>query len=143
MITVRAKLELGRTTKGKRTIRLVDGSNPPPSTSKPRVPRISKLVALALTFDRMLREGQVHDLSELARLARVSQPRMSQILNLSLLAPDLIETLLHLPATQKGKERVHERMLRPVVAEADWSAQRMVWAKLHHWQKCLPPTRKN
>lgn len=124
MISVRAKLELGRAARGKRTIRLVDGSSSPTPPPKPRIPRISKLVALALVFDRMLREGQIQDLSELARLAHVSQPRMTQILNLTLLAPDLIETLLHLPATEQGKEKIHERMLRKVVAETNWSAQR-------------------
>lgn len=130
MITVRAKLELGRAAKGKRTIRLVDGSAPPLPPPKPRIPRISKLVALAVVFDRMLREGKVHDVSELARLAHVSQPRMTQILNLSLLAPDLIETLLHLPPTERGKQKVHERMLRALVAEASWAAQRSKYLQL-------------
>lgn len=130
MITVRAKLELGRAAKGKRTVRLVHGSTPPPPPPKPRIPRISKLVALALVFDRMLREGKVHDLSKLARLARVSQPRMTQILSLSLLAPDLIETLLHLPPTEQGMEKVHERLLRPVVTEASWASQRSKYFQL-------------
>ncbi|MBX3356605.1 MAG: hypothetical protein KF724_12985 [Phycisphaeraceae bacterium] len=48
-----------------------------------RVPRIARLMALAIKFDRMLRTGEVKTISELARRHHVSQPRMTQILNLT------------------------------------------------------------
>jgi hypothetical protein len=54
-----------------------------------RVPRISKLMALAIRFDCLLREGTISGHSDLARLAKVTQPRMTQIMSLLHLAPDI------------------------------------------------------
>ena len=61
-----------------------------------RIPRIAKIMALAIRCDQLLRSGAIPDASALARLAKVSQPRMTQILNLTLLAPDIQERLLFL-----------------------------------------------
>ncbi len=92
-----------------------------------RVPRISRLMALAIHFERLLREEQVRDQSELARLAHVTQPRMTQIMNLNLLAPDIQEELLFLPASERGRESVHERLVRPLTDVHDWLTQRRRW----------------
>ena len=54
-------------------------------------------MAVAIRLERMLRSGEVADLTELARLGHVTQPRMSQIMILTLLAPDIQEELLFLP----------------------------------------------
>lgn len=54
-----------------------------------RVPRVAKLMALAIRFQGFLNEGAVEDYAELARLAHVSRARISQIMNLLLLAPDI------------------------------------------------------
>ena len=91
------------------------------------------MMALAIRFDRLIREGKVTDLSELARLAHVTQPRMTQIMNLNHLAPDIQEELLFLPRITTGRERVHERMLRPVVTESDWRRQRRSWKLRRYW----------
>jgi len=95
-----------------------------------RVPRVSKLMALAIRFDGLLRDGAVRDMSELARLAHVTQPRMTQIMNLLHLAPDIQEELLFLPEVTSGRDPIHERMLRPVNALVDWREQRQAWAAL-------------
>ena len=84
-------------------------------------------MALAIQFDRLLREGKARDQSELARLAHVTQPRMTQIMNLNLLAPDIQEELLHLPPVLEGRDPIHERMLRRVAIEAGWNEQRRLW----------------
>ena len=94
--------------------------------SSERVQRISKLMALAIRFERLLREGVVTDQSELAELAHISQPRMTQIMNLLHLAPDIQEELLFLPVVT-GKDVVTEKMLRPVAKEVDWGIQREMW----------------
>lgn len=98
-----------------------------PGAAPARVPRIAKLVALAIRFERLLRDGVVADQSTLAQLAHVSQPRMTQILNLNHLAPDIQEELLFLPLVDEGKDAVHERMLREVCAEIHWRKQRALW----------------
>ena len=87
-------------------------------------------MAVAIRLERMLRTGEVSDLTELARLGHVTQPRMSQILNLTLLAPDIQEALLFLPRVESGKPPIHEKMLRPISAEVDWGRQRELWGSL-------------
>ncbi len=86
--------------------------------------------ALTIRFERMLRDGEVRDQSELARLAHVTQPRMTQILNLLHLAPSIQEEILHLPLVTEGKDPIHEKMLRPIAAEVDWARQREMWAEV-------------
>ena len=60
----------------------------------------------------------------------VTQPRMTQIMNLLYLAPDIQEELLFLPLVTSGKDPVTERDLRPIVAEVDWGRQRRMWKEL-------------
>ena len=102
---------------------------PAPERKEPagRTPRVSKLMALAIRFDRLLYERKVADQSELARLARVTQPRMTQIMNLLHLAPDIQEELLHLPAVMTGRDPITERDLRSIVRCWDWAKQRAMW----------------
>lgn len=94
-----------------------------------RIPRLAKLMALAIRCDQLLRSGAVSDASALARLAKVSQPRMTQILNLTLLAPDIQERLLFLDPVEQGSPDVGEKGLRRVCAEMGWGQQRSlaVW----------------
>jgi len=91
------------------------------------IPRVSKLMALAIHFDRLLRSGEIADVNELARLCHVTQPRISQILALNMLAPEIQEELLFLPKVAPGKPAIQERMLRPIAAEVDWGRQRELW----------------
>ncbi len=102
----------------------------PVETYRGAVPRISKLMALAIEMDDLLRDGEVQDLAELASLGHVTQPRISQILNLTLLAPDIQEKLLSLPLVTRGKSPIHEKMLRPVAAEVNWATQRAMYERL-------------
>lgn len=95
-----------------------------------RVPRVSRLMALAIHFDRLLREGKVRDQSELARLAHVTQPRLTQIMNLNHLAPDIQEQLLHLQVVTVGRPGISERHLRPLASIPSWADQRKRWASL-------------
>ncbi len=90
----------------------------------------SRLTALAIQFEGMLRDGIVRDQSELARLAQVTQPRMTQILNLLHLGPSIQEEILHLSRVESGKDPIHETMLRPIAAEVDWGRQREIWGEI-------------
>ena len=122
MITVKRKVHIRRGNNGRKVI----ADTPRPTPKPGRIPRISRLMALAIRFDRMIREGAVADISELARLTHVSQPRMTQIMNLNHLAPDIQEELLFLPPVTEGRERVHERMMRRVATEVEWDCQRQL-----------------
>ena len=93
-------------------------------------PRISKLMALAIRFDGLLRRGEVRDYADLARLGYVSRARITQIMNLLNLAPDIQEALLFLPRTLKGRDSIRERDVRPIAAVSHWHRQRKMWRKL-------------
>lgn len=126
MITLKQKVHFRRGNAGRRQL----ATKPPATETVPsgRVPRISKLMALAIRFDRLVREGKVANQSELARLAHITQPRMTQIMNLLHLAPDIQEELLFLPKVAFGRLTVHERMLRGISAQILWGEQRKRWA---------------
>ncbi len=91
------------------------------------LPRITRLMALAIRCDELLRTGKVRDLKHLATIGNVSQPRISQILSLTMLAPDIQETLLFLPRLTEGKPEISEKSLRKITMLDDWDEQRRVW----------------
>jgi hypothetical protein len=92
----------------------------PAPISSPRIPRITRLMALAIKFQGMLDCGAVHDYADLARLGYVTRARITQIMNLLNLAPDIQEHLLSLP----GSSSVHERHLRSAASHVLWAEQR-------------------
>ena len=110
------------------------GPAPEPSEPVGRTPRVSKLMALAIRFDQLLRDGEVANQSELARLAHVTQPRMTQIMNLLHLAPDIQEEVLHLPPIIEGRDPISERDLRPVVRLICWEKQRQALQASSCWR---------
>ena len=128
MITVKRKVQITREAHGRQRLAPVPCQAAPVEPG--RVPRISRLMAIAIRLERLLRSGEISDVMELARLGHVSQPRVSQILNLTLLAPDIQEELLFLPRTTAGKPAIHEKMLRAITAEVDWKKQRRIWSQI-------------
>jgi hypothetical protein len=107
-----------------------DGVAPPPSVPLGRVPRVARLLALALRFEQLVQSGVIANYAELAQLGHVSRARVTQILNLRLLAPDLQEAVLFLPPTVRGHDPIHLRQLQRVAAELDWEQQRRLWQAL-------------
>ncbi len=63
---------------------------------------------------------------DLARLRGVSRARITQIMDLLNLAPEIQEEILFLPRVRSGQDPVTERRLRRVVAETDWRRQRFI-----------------
>ncbi|QDU71081.1 hypothetical protein [Mucisphaera calidilacus] len=127
MTTVTHEIHFARKTRHK-----VIKTGPPPEPSPPtgRIPRVSKLMALAIRFDKMLVNGEVASMSDLARLTRVTQPRMTQIMNLLHLAPDIQEELLNLPLVHTGNDTITERDVRPITRNTEWVDQRTTWRLL-------------
>lgn len=113
---------------GRRQLRTDDKPDSPPTRG--RVPRVSRLMALAIRFDGLLRSGVVADQAALARLGHVTRARITQIMNLLQLAPDIQEELLFLPPVEHGPDPIHERDARPIAAIADWREQRGLWQSL-------------
>lgn len=123
MITVHKKLSITNANKGRKRLKPKHERGPEPQA---KVPRISRLMALAIKYQGMLDRGEVSGVTELAKLCHVTQPRMSQILNLNLLCPSIQEQLLFLPPHASGKRAIHERKLRAVCREIDWLTQKRV-----------------
>ena len=104
---------------------------PGPSVVAGRVPRIARLMALALRFEQLVRSGAARDYAELARLGQVSRARITQITSLLHLAPDLQEKILFLPRVQSGRDQIHLHELQALTALLDWQEQRRRWNTMH------------
>jgi hypothetical protein len=106
-------------------------AGPAPAPLPPgRVPRVARLMALAIRFDGLLRSGTVRDYAELARLGHVTQARVSQVMSLLNLAPDIQEAILFLPRTQRGRDAVRFYEVYPLTLLWDWRKQREGWQQL-------------
>ena len=95
-----------------------------------RVPRVARLMGLAIRLENLVNSGQAKNYATLARVAHVSRARITQITHLTLLAPDIQEAVLFLPRVQHGRDPICERDLRPIAAVAAWPKQRQMWRLL-------------
>ena len=108
---------------------LKDGQAAPAPTPG-RVPRIARLMALAIRLEEQVRTGVVGSYSELAAAGHVTRARVSQIMNLVNLAPDIQEALLYLPRTERGRDAIILADLQPIASVLEWRMQRRLWAAL-------------
>jgi len=129
-ITLECHIHFRRRGRGSRK-EICRGESPAAAQRVPgRVPRIARFMALAIRFEQLIRAGEVTDYAELARLGHVTRARITQIMNLRLLAPDIQEQLLFLPRIERGRATVHLRHLQPIAAVPDWRKQRRAWSEL-------------
>ncbi|MCC9609376.1 hypothetical protein LOC68_05520 [Blastopirellula sp. JC732] len=87
-------------------------------------------MALAIRFDELIQAGDATDYAELARLGHVTRARITQIMNLRMLAPDIQEAILFFPDTDRGRDPLHLRQLQPIALTPDWRKQRRMWKEL-------------
>jgi hypothetical protein len=126
-LTIEGNLKIERRAKGaKRVVKGDPGATPKPVVLG-RIPRISKLMALAIRWEGLIRSGQLKDYAEIATLTHVSRARVTQIMNLNLLAPDIQEELLFLPRVEAGRDSLALRNLQRLSLCSDWSQQRTQW----------------
>jgi hypothetical protein len=92
-----------------------------------RVPRVARLLALAHRIEAMVRTGELKDRADAARTLGLTRARVTQVMNLLLLAPSIQESILELSAVTSGPDPVTERSLRGIVAEPDWGRQLQLW----------------
>ena len=126
-LTVRCKVHFEPKRNGRKQMML---GAAPPSVPLGRVPRVSRLMALAIRFEGLLQAGEVSDYAELARLGHVTRARVTQIMNMLNLAPDIQEAILFLPPVENGREPIKEWHVRPVVKIPEWHRQREKWAEI-------------
>ena len=96
---------------------LVEGKEPP----KP----------VKLYYESLIREGHIHDYAEFATLGHVTRARVTQIMNLRLLAPDLQEQLLTYPRIEQGRDTICLRMFQTIALEPSWKNQREKWKQMN------------
>jgi len=118
-----------RNGRGRRKV-IIEGREPVNNYPIGNTPRLSRLMALAIRFDRLIQSGEILDQADLARLGQVSRARVTQIMNLLQLAPAIQEDILFLPRTLKGRDPIRERMVRPIAAVLDWNKQKKMWDQL-------------
>ena len=128
-LTIECDVHFRRGNRGSRK-RMAPGQEPPSVAVPARVPRVARLMALAIRFDELIRAGAVADYAELARLGHVTRTRMTQIMNLLLLGPDIQEAILFLPRVEHGRDPIHLRQLQPIALTPEWRKQRRMWADL-------------
>lgn len=116
--------------RGERELR--EGPRPvEPERVVPRIPaRVARLVALGQRIDRLVRSGEFADYAAVATVGGLTRARVSQFVDLTLLAPDIQEELLLMEWVPKGREPIGEQHLRAIVRELDWGRQRHMFNKL-------------
>ncbi len=91
---------------------------PPPEKPDTRpVSRAARMLALAHHVERLVEEGSVRSYAEAARQLGVTRARMTQILNLLSLSPQVQEALL------LGDLHLSERRMRALAAGVEWEGQ--------------------
>jgi hypothetical protein len=105
-------------------------TQPPSVPLAGRIPRLARLMALALRLEKLLATCVVKDFRTLARLGHVSPARISQILSLLHLAPDIQEALLFRSRPERGRDCLGLRQVLPLTKVLDWHKQRRMWRGL-------------
>ena len=109
---------------------LKPGEGPRRPAEPGRLPRVARLMALAIRCEGLIRDGVIENYTEIGRLGHVTRARVSQIMNLLNLAPDIQEEVLFLPRTEKGRAPIILAQLQPIAQVPDWRKQRVLWREL-------------
>lgn len=114
------------------TGRAADSGAPPdaPRSTVGRLPRITQVMALAIQLQDMIQRGNARDYADLARLGCITRERMSQVMELIWLAPDIQREILEFPPNKTGRFPVSEVAARRVAESLAWAEQREAWRNL-------------
>lgn len=128
------EIQIGATFHKKRVgkhIAMVVGPPPTaPERVKGRLPRITRYMALAIYYEDLIRQGHVYDYAEIATLGHVTRARVTQIMNLRLLAPSIQEQLLNLSRIISGRVEWSLRDFQTIALEQDWRKQQERWSSI-------------
>jgi hypothetical protein len=127
--TLECEVHFDRRGRGSRKV-LETGPGPFRPAEPGRVSKVTRLMALAIRFEGLLRDGAVESYAELARLGHVTRARVTQIMNLLHLAPDIQEEILFLPRTRSGRDPIILAQLQAITQVLDWRKQRRRWRSL-------------
>src|ERR1022692_3585226 len=97
-----------------------------------KLPRVTRLMALAIKLQAMVDCGEVRDYADLARLGYVTRARITQLMNLLNLAPDIQEAIILAAPTTAGRDAISERGLRRLTRVVSWAGQRRRWREMRN-----------
>jgi len=102
-----------------------DDEPPPPPEPVVRPAKVARMLALAHKLQRAIDRGEYDSRADLARAYGLSRARITQLMDLLLLAPDIQEKVLFLESVD-GREPFGEPRLRRVTMADGWAGQRVV-----------------
>ncbi len=91
--------------------------------------RVARQLALAHALQRRVDAGEFKDYASMARALGFTRARVTQLMNLLLLAPEIQEEILFMEFPP-GRQPLAERSLRPLCAIASWMKQTQRWRKI-------------
>ena len=120
------QVRFSRGPKGKRRVQTEERSSDSkatPTEAPPNVPKITRLLVLGYHFERLVRDGVVKDYAEIARLTGLSRARVTQIVNLTMFAPEIQERILLVDKVEALGRATHEQGFCQVVKHVEWGRQ--------------------
>lgn len=93
------------------------------SAPVPRIPSVTLRLILGHYFERLVRDGIVRDLTEIACRTGLTKARVSQVADLTLLAPRIQEEILKCEQPPLAKDVRSERVLREIARNRNWQQQ--------------------
>ena len=94
-----------------------------------RLPRVTQVLALALSFQDMIATGNAKNYADLANRTGVTAERLSQVMKLIWLAPAIQREILYLPGCG-GRHPLTECVVRSIAATWSWPEQLKRWSAL-------------
>jgi hypothetical protein len=88
-----------------------------------RLPRITRLLALAHHLQELIDQGLVADYADIARLSGITRARVTQIMNLTLLAPQIQEKLLSYGTETIFTHNLNKNAIRMALKTPIWNEQ--------------------
>jgi hypothetical protein len=95
----------------------------------PRTPRVVELLHKALEWKTLLESGQIHNQAAIARREGITRARVTQVMCLLRLAPDIQQHVLSMP-DMLLRPAITERVLRPIARVADLGEQASLFERL-------------
>jgi hypothetical protein len=117
-ITVRVPMKIRRRP-GRKTVVTPVVNGLPAHTTTRADPALLKALARAFRYQRMLDEGRYASISEMAAAEKLDRGYLGRLLQLTLLAPDIVETIVE---GRQAEGITLPRLLEPIPLE--WPPQR-------------------
>jgi hypothetical protein len=106
-----------------------------PAAARPsagRLPQVTRVLALAIYLDNLIQRGDAKDYADIGRLSCLCRERVSQVMRLNYLAPDIQVELLYLPPVAAGRYPISETAVRKIANLLSWADQRREWLRVKH-----------